>query len=731
MKRKILILLFVACCGYMFAQPAGYYEGTTGLDSAALRTALHDIIKDHKEIAYYNSKNVFKKSDEDPANSDNIILVYTGRSVAKDTDYGSAGNELNREHVWAKSHGQFDEQPPAYSDIHNLKPVDASVNASKSNLDFDWGGDPHSEATGCKSDADSWEPRDEVKGDVARIVFYMSIRYEGENGEPDLEVVDEVGTYPMPQHGKLSALLEWHKMDPPDQFEKNRNDVIYSWQKNRNPFVDHPEYAEILWDGADPGAVDIASFTQTPDFVSSSDAVTVSADITTTNSSIDEVTLLWGTDWDNLSNTVTMTNSGGDTYEGEIPDNAEETEVAYKIMAIDNAGDTSYAVASYLVRKVFSGTITTIKEIQGEKSASDYDGQTKSTTGVVTASIGSGYYIQDGYGAWNGLYIYDDVNVPDVGDSIVVTGEVTEYYTLTELTPTDYYYVSSGHDLPEPVVLNTGDIKFDNAPNAEQYESVRIKVEGATCTFDDYKADFYMWKVNDGSGEAKIHNTFVYNYDPTQGVSYDVTGILTYTYSEWKVDIISEADVVEAEDLTAPSIKEVNVTGGSYVEVIFDEDITQASAETAANYTFTDGINVVLAMHDMFQKDKVILQVTNMTQGMHTLTANNIEDLNSNTAGTLNFIFTSSYDGPANIANVNQYKVNIFPIPANESLNIQSFRNIQMVELYNLAGQPVLKINGQGSQTMEINTSQLNPGVYNIRVLMDENETVNKKLVIQ
>jgi hypothetical protein len=75
----------------------------------------------------------------------------------------------------------------------------------------------------------------------------MSVRYEGGGGEPDLEVVDQINTYPQPKHGKLSDLLEWNMQDPPDDFETHRNDVIYGYQNNRNPFIDHPEYVNAIW----------------------------------------------------------------------------------------------------------------------------------------------------------------------------------------------------------------------------------------------------------------------------------------------------------------------------------------------------------------------------------------------------------------------------------------------------------------------------------------------------
>ncbi len=227
--------------------PPGYYDDAIGLTGQQLKTALHNIIKNHTEYPYSQTDELIMETDEDPNNSNNVILLYKGTSQAKST-FGGGANDWNREHVWAKSHGDFGDSPPCGTDLHHLRPEDASVNSDRGNKDFDNGGVQHPEATGCYYDDDSWEPRDEVKGDVARMIFYMSVRYEGDNGEPDLEVVDWVNSAPEPEHGKYSALYQWHQDDPPDEFEINRNDVIYSYQDNRNPFIDHPEFLILIYD---------------------------------------------------------------------------------------------------------------------------------------------------------------------------------------------------------------------------------------------------------------------------------------------------------------------------------------------------------------------------------------------------------------------------------------------------------------------------------------------------
>lgn len=225
-----------------------YYDAAIGKTGAALKSALHNIIDDHTEISYSNVWTALRETDEDPNNSNNVILLYTGRSQSKFTNGGNV-NDWNREHVWAKSHGDFGTSMGAGTDLHHLRPTDVSVNGTRSNLDFDNGGNEHSEASGNYYDSDSWEPRDSVKGDVARMLFYMAVRYEGDSGEIDLELNNKVNNGTAPYHGKLSVLLQWHKQDPVDNFERTRNEIIYTdYQHNRNPFIDHPEWASAIWE---------------------------------------------------------------------------------------------------------------------------------------------------------------------------------------------------------------------------------------------------------------------------------------------------------------------------------------------------------------------------------------------------------------------------------------------------------------------------------------------------
>ena len=234
---------------------AGYYDGISGYGED-LKSNLHVLLRTSHltQFSYSAVWQQLQYTDEDSLNTNNIIETYTGWSVPKNF-YGSGVTQWNREHTWSTSHGGFDTNRPAGTDLHHIRPCDVTVNSSKGNKDFDIGGNAYVDAspytgydgiTGCYADPDSWEPRPIEKGDVARMLFYMAVRYEGTDTGYNLEMQDitpTVGSF----YGKLSTLLQWNYDDPPDSWERRRNDRIQERQGNRNPFIDHPEYVTNLW----------------------------------------------------------------------------------------------------------------------------------------------------------------------------------------------------------------------------------------------------------------------------------------------------------------------------------------------------------------------------------------------------------------------------------------------------------------------------------------------------
>ncbi len=250
---KFLLSIFLLTAFSIKSQgqiPNGYYSGTGNIAGNTLKTNLHKIIDNHKEYPYTSGNtdiwDILKKSDKNPKKQTDVILIYSGNSVDGGQEYNS-GNGWNREHVWPQSLGQFNTSNTAGKDAHNLKPCDIKLNTVRGNKEFDNGGSPVNCAADTYQDNDSWEPMETVKGDLARIIFYMVVRYNGDvSGEPDLSLYNKTNGN-AGKFGNLDTLLKWHQKDPVSQFERDRNNTIYSYQNNRNPFIDSPQFAQCIW----------------------------------------------------------------------------------------------------------------------------------------------------------------------------------------------------------------------------------------------------------------------------------------------------------------------------------------------------------------------------------------------------------------------------------------------------------------------------------------------------
>jgi endonuclease I len=259
MKYTAVFFSFLLCFSVYSQIPNGYYSSADGLTGIDLKSELNTIIKNHIEFPYTSGStdvwDILKETDKDPDNPNNVILLYSGWSKNGNQEF-NGGNGWNREHVWPKSRGDFGDAEGPGTDVHALRPCDISVNASRSNRWFAECDLEHIDGdgpTGCYTSATEWvwKPNENVKGDVARMIFYMATRYEGQNSEPDLKIIDYLPTNNNtsdPIHAKLLDLLLWHEQDPVDDWERQRNDIIYyDFQNNRNPFIDHPEFAQLIW----------------------------------------------------------------------------------------------------------------------------------------------------------------------------------------------------------------------------------------------------------------------------------------------------------------------------------------------------------------------------------------------------------------------------------------------------------------------------------------------------
>ena len=228
----------------VFVSNNPYYANAVGLSDEELKESLRIIISIvTKEETYGDLRYDLAKSDVDPNNSNNIMLLYTCKSVPSVWD---GGTTWNREHVWPRSLGWFSDTG-AGADIHHIRPTNNSANSSRGNKPY--GEVEHNDSNKKTTTVvgygivhygyatkDYFEPLDQVKGDIARIIFYLMVRYE----EADNYTFKTIAQ-------SKEMLLRWHEQDPVDELEMYRNEQGYLIQGNRNPFIDHPECAELIW----------------------------------------------------------------------------------------------------------------------------------------------------------------------------------------------------------------------------------------------------------------------------------------------------------------------------------------------------------------------------------------------------------------------------------------------------------------------------------------------------
>ena len=257
MKHRFPALVLLLCPALLQAgPPPGYYDSAQGKTGADLRAALHSIVHNHHVLPYSgsthpNTGDAIRFLDEDPANTNNVLAIYSRYSIVK-TNLGSSSGTWNREHRWCDSYG-LNGTLPQYTDLNNLCAEEAVVNSTRGNNYFDVS---NPLASGYKAYSNlaagvawsrtslTWEPPDLTKGDCARAMLYMTVRYIGDAGEPKLSLTDNTNliisgsTY----MGRYTSLLKWHFLDPVSAAEQARNEIVYSFQTNRNPFIDHPEW---------------------------------------------------------------------------------------------------------------------------------------------------------------------------------------------------------------------------------------------------------------------------------------------------------------------------------------------------------------------------------------------------------------------------------------------------------------------------------------------------------
>lgn len=259
----------LALVAALLAPLAAVAPGRAARAQPSLREALHEAVRVASRVPYSHATlvdawDVLSEADADPARPGHVRTIYGDASFPA----ASTVNEgWEREHLWPRSRGTGDTSACGFphNDLHHLFPSEPDLNQSRGNLPFDDCTAPDCAVKGAGNrmrggDDGAWEVWPGRRGDVARAIFYMDVRYEGGINlatgcsEPDLVVTDtRAALVPVPEMaptgamGILAALLRWHAEDPVDDGERRRNDVVQRFQGNRNPFVDDPSLVCRLW----------------------------------------------------------------------------------------------------------------------------------------------------------------------------------------------------------------------------------------------------------------------------------------------------------------------------------------------------------------------------------------------------------------------------------------------------------------------------------------------------
>ena len=393
MKLKLSFLTSIFSF-FLLAQSAPAYYSSIDFNKtknelknelATLITTTHT-----KTISYSELQTLMKTSDVDPENPANLLLVYGSQSSGLHQRSRPISGSWNREHVYAKSKGtpNLGTSGPG-ADGHHLRPADTQLNSTRGSLLFDDG----TGSLAYKTSRGGWYPGEEWKGDVARILMYMYVRYNSRC--LPLNITMNPNTY---SQDFPDILLKWNVEDPVSAFEIQRQNVVANMQKNRNPFIDNPYLATVIWGG--PPAQNKWPDTFSGGGTMDTDAPSIPANLAISATTTTSISLNWSASTDNVSvssydffvdeifhSNISTTNT---TINGLNP----ATTYSFYVVAKDAAGNksaNSNAVqgTTEIGGGTNTGTICGTEDFENIQStgstppASSYNDRTWSANGIV------------------------------------------------------------------------------------------------------------------------------------------------------------------------------------------------------------------------------------------------------------------------------------------------------------------------------------------------------------
>jgi endonuclease I/chitodextrinase len=684
LKLHFFTLLFSF---YSFAQiPVGYYSTATGT-GYTLKTNLYNIIKGHTDNGYAGLYTTYLTSDRDYyyENDGTVLDMYsenptgidpytysTSSTTDKCGNYSVEGDCYNREHIIPQS--VFNKNAPMVSDAHSITPTDGKVNglrsafphgivasASKTTLNGSKLGS--SGVSGYSGTV--FEPIDEFKGDIARMYLYFATRYENTVSGYSYDMFDGSSNQVFTT-AFLNMLLTWHAQDPVNAREIARNDAIYARQNNRNPYIDHPEYVQAIWNP-------IAD-TQTP---------TAATNLAVTSTTSNTVSLSWSAATDNVAvtsyeiymNGVLKTSVSSSNLTAIITGLSASTTYPFYVIAKDAAVNSSPA------SNIVNGTTTVVipdNQIPTAPSNLAVTGSSSSTVSLSwTAST-------DNVGVTSyDVYVNSTFKTSVSGTTAIVNG-------LTPLTTYSFYVVAkdaSGNSSNQSNSVDGTTTVISNSCASESFENIPVN------TANDATYTTRTW-----IGDSGLEWTAVL---ARTDLSLNGKAIVL------KGNLSASASPNGIGNFTITTVLNYSGTSGTYNLRVNGNIVgTIPYGNTGVSTTTTiSGINI--------QGDVVISITDNSTA--------------SNRVG-IDDISWTCYSG-LGLKALNEKEFKIYPNPSNGNFNVifDDSNGLHSVEIMSLLGQKVFEKENTASSSISV--TNLQKGTYLIKVTKDSKSIV-KKIVI-
>ncbi|MDW5288782.1 endonuclease [Formosa sp. PL04] len=735
-------LLFITALGFAQLNPPedlqSYYNTVnftkTGVELKTDLSAV-TIAKHVNELIYTPGVwEALKVTDLDPDNPNNVLLMYgyddtdnditTDRSRGKNNNGGSDG-EWNREHVYAKSLGtpNLGEEGPG-SDAQMLRPSDVNRNADRNNLKF-------ADGNGTSNFSNSgWYPGDEWKGDCARIIMYMYIRY----GERCLPTNVGFGDAAQTPDDMIDLFLEWNVEDPVSDFEKQRNtyhgDTSNTYaQGNRNPFIDNPYLATVIWGGADA-----QNLWDGNSGITDTEAPTVPTDLASSEITASSITLTWTASSDNIAVASYNVNKDGAFYAKAytntitISDLTAETSYAFTVSAEDASNNESAATGSL--------TVTTTEEIV-------YDYCVTQDFEDITGEINT-YYDEISWSGedrlrWSATDARVDQTI-DGSKAITIRNGVLTAPQTTDgigfLTVTTLRVFGGGSGTFDLVVNGTvvGQIPYSGFEETTTIENINIEgkvsilFNNKESTEDRVAFDNLAWTCYEVSNEVDYctEETFT-NLTSTQDVNDNSYALRTWTGDDGLEWSATDARLDQSINGTkAITIRDGVLTAPQTANGIGALTVTTQRFFGGGSGTFDLVVNGTVVGEIPYGDEAQTVTIEDINiAGEVSILFNNKEATGDRVA--IDNLAWTCYDSSLSIEEDALSSIKVYPNPIKDVLNVAMPNGeATQLDIYNMLGKLVLSKTIQNNTS--ISTQNLQSGVYILRVTQN-NKTISKKLV--